>query len=336
MEHKQSFTYMGLELLNDAIDNDSIKYVKLLCYHINDSGKFPFIQFLLCNNHNPFFNVTNTLDLPLLDVSDQDIETAVKNKIEYYLTTINCKVNDINDIVVNGIYTKTDNYKTDNYILVDVSKIDINGLFLNKKSEVWFVLTNEIINNIKVCNIPIDKNVYELFLNEYKLFALMNPMTTQLYSNPDVAYSGSFYKQTEFQSIFGVTKMNKQYGEQYYFLLSFNDVFKYGGWTENEEPLTKFNKLITDNEYGRYISGGINRVAVLTENNTCINKDDKLKELSFENKEFENKDSVIVFIDKIPYIIVKDYEQQISLSFHKIDKSTLGKQWDTNNCYSIE
>ena len=335
MENNNTFDYMGLELLNGNLHNQSVKYAHIICYHINSTGKFPFIQFLLCNNYNPFFNLTNTFNFPLLDldVENQDIETTVKQKIEYYLNSINCKVNDINDIIVNGIYNNKDN----NYLFVDVSKIDINGLFLNKNSKVWFVLTNEIINNINVCNIPIDKSVYLLFLNEYKLFSLINPLTKQLYSNPDVAYSGSFYKQTEFQSIFGVNKTHKGYGEQYYFLLSFNDAFKYGGWTENEKPLYKFDKLITDNEYGRYIVGGINRVAILTEHNNFIHHcDENLKEINNETIDFETSDSSSVIIDKISYIIVKDYEQQISLSFHKIDKSTLGKQWENNNCYSIE
>jgi hypothetical protein len=160
-----------------------------------------------------------------------------------------------------------------------------------------------------------------------------------------VGYSGAFYKQTEFQSIFGISKTHQEFGEHYYLLLDFNDAFQYGGWSKTEQPEYKFDKLITDNEFGRYINGGINRVAILTQNNIFLTidtkkQDDNVKD-TFTPIDFETNDSFTVSINNKPYIIIKEFEQQISLSFHKINKFTLGSQWVKNNsnnniCYSIE
>ena len=328
IEKDNYFTYMGLELIDRKELDELQNTVSIICYHVDSSGKFPFIQFLLYNNYDLFFG--NTLTLPSLNLNlddnnvDSDVETFVREKIWQYLSLANCQINDINDIKINGTYNNK-------YIFVDVSKIDISGLFLNSNSQVWFALTNEIVNNCKVCNIPVDKQLYLLFLNEHRLFSIINNMTCQLYSNPDVAYSGSFYKETEFQSIFGVNQIDKGFGKNYFFSLSFNDTFKHAGWSLLEKPEYRFSKLITDNDYGRYISGGINRVAILTEKNEFI-----VKSNDVQNIDFQINDSVCMIIDNVSYIIIKDYEQQKSLSFHKVDKRKLGQQWNPSICYSIE
>ena len=328
IEKDSFFTYLGLQMINREDLEELNNTATIICYHIDSSGKFPFIQFLLYNSYDLFFG--NRLILPTINLNlydnrgDPDVETLVREKIQQYLSIINCQINDVNDIKINGTYSNK-------YIFVDVSKIDISGLFLNNNSEVWFVLTNEIINNCKECDIPIDKNVYLLFLNEHRLFSIRNNATDQLYSNPDVAYSGSFYKEAEFQSIFGVTQTDKGFGKNYCFSLSFNDTFKYAGWSLLDKPEYRFSKLITDNDYGRYISGGINRVAILTEKNEFIVNPDDVKQI-----DFQVNDSICMVIDKVSYIIVKDYEQQKSLSFHKVDKNKLGEQWNPKICYSIE
>jgi len=94
----------------------------------------------------------------------------------------------------------------------------------------------------------------------------------------------------------------------------------------------KFNKHITDNEWGRYISGGINRIALLSNSTIVVNNDD----INDECLQFDDYDCVTSIINYQPVAIIKDFNQQVSLSYHRIDKNNMDSQWNSSNCYCIE
>lgn len=309
------YIYRGLELLK-PITHDNTP-VKLLCYNINSLGKFPFIQFLLMSSGvNPFFN--NGIENLFCPILNNYNEEYILKLVSIYVSHIAHEVT--SDITITGCYE----YNDIRYIFIDISKINIECIFLNKYSEIWMALPSEIINNRHICNIPIEDELRNLFLNNPKLYTLSN-ISKKNYPIPDIVYSGSHFKATEFQGVFAVSKKEGKYGKYYYFNSSLQTAFREGGWSKDFLPEYKYEELITDNEYGRYICGGINRIALLLED-ICVTDG---------NTSYEC-DSFIICSTGEPVILVKDYNQQIGLSYHKIHKKTLGEQWNENAHYSIE
>lgn len=333
MGFQNDYIYKGIELLNEDLDllNDIDKQIiNIVCFHINNEGKLPFMQFLMYNNYGiPFLGCTfQEFIFPLLEINEDvksNIQLSVKNQIKYLLSIIGCSHNNDDEIIIKGLYNNCNKY----YLFVDISEISITPLYLKKTTPVWFALTNEIINQQHICNIPISKNVQDLLLSDYKLFTITNLQGENI-QNPIVVYEGSHFKQTEFQSIFGVSKKDNNY----VLLYSINDAFKNGSWNNTGKSELKFNKQITDNEFGRYSFGGINRIALIYSLNEYVNTD----ELAIDESEvfFDGCDLITCVKNGNQVAIIKDYNQQVSLSYHKIDKSTVGEKWDPNICYCIE
>jgi hypothetical protein len=313
-----------------SMNKVDINKIIICAYQVNNEGAFPFIQFLLYNNFGiPFLgNFFQELDFPMLEIQEKEnniIHLNAKEKIKYFLSTMYCMVDNLDHIKVKGFYNNNNQY----YLFVDISKISITPVYLTKTSPVWFALTNEIMNNKNVCNIPISQTIHDLFSSEYKLFTITD-LEKKCIKNPDIVYEGSHFKQTEFQSIFGISKKTN---EQYYHLLySINDAFKKGGWSSTGVPEFKFNKKLTDNECGRYISGGINRIALLSSCSSALNSDDIINGYLT----FDDYDLATTVINNQPIAIIKDINQQVSLSYHKIDKKNMSDYWEPNNCYCIE
>jgi hypothetical protein len=152
----------------------------------------------------------------------------------------------------------------------------------------------------------------------------------------------------------------------YYYFTNFDYAIRQGGWSHNYKPEYIHNKLITDNENGRYSKGGIVRFALFTgitkyiENmpNYLIDeseiKKQRLHDISL-NKNYEihtlrisdhdgiwtkTCDSAYLgtielddgtFLEDTPMFVLKDYNQQIPLSYHFIDKKSLGNKYEPNS-----
>ena len=141
----------------------------------------------------------------------------------------------------------------------------------------------------------------------------------------------------EFNSIFGKRKIQEyeSCSEYYYFYKDFCDAVKDGGWIKNggldildlNNKLNTHNfagRLIIDNEYGRYIEGGINRYALFVEGKFYLEGEDEFS-LSDEiiKNEYEESCVIICYTGKHkikPDILVKNYENFIPLSYHKLNK----------------
>ena len=332
MDHQTEYLYKALDLLDTNIDlltNVEPPFVKMICYHVNTEGKFPFIQFLLSNNNGiPFLgNLFQELDFPILNltnIDDSNFQVEIKEKIVNLLSSVFCSVDKLDDVILKGIYNTVDIY----YLFVDISNINITPIYLKRSTPIWFALTNEIVNNKCVCNIPISKNVYDLFVSDYKLFTLTD-LDNNCFRNPDVVYYGSYFKKTEFQSIFGISQSPD---EKYpYLLYSIEDAFKNGGWSNSGKAEYKFNKNITDNEFGRYISGGINRFALLSSSTIAVPERDIEDSL-----QFDDYDCITTILNDQTVVLTKGFNNYVSLSYHRIDKKHMSKSWDPNNCYRIE
>ena len=191
------------------------------------------------------------------------------------------------------------------------------------------------------------------------------------YEVPSVAYVGKSTEQkVNFVMTFGESAKNKSaiLGPYFYFT-NFHNAIRQGGWSSNYKEEIYHGTKISD-EYGRYKKGGIVRFALFIgatkyiENApTDANDESVIKKHRLEDDELDRKkemltlrmsdhdglwaktyDSVFLgslelddgsFLEDTPMYVVKDYDQQIPLSCHFIDKTKLGEKYDKNEYYRI-
>jgi len=338
-------------MIDDIINTNMLFF---LCYHINTESKYPFIQFMMekvpfCNN---FIKEQFILPYVVYYVSSISIENLVLEKVRRSLKLINCDGDKVVDSMYKGIVYDNENRP---YAMINITGIDITILKLSRNTLTWFVLPSEIINKQSVCNIPVDIETVNLFTSMSELGIVRDKLTNECFNIPDGVYTGDEFKILEFNSIFGKRKV-KEYdscSEYYYFYKDFSDAVKDGGWIKeggthvldlNDTKYTHNTngRLIVDNEYGRYIDGGINRYALFVEGKIYLEDGEEFT-LSDEiiNNEYEEPCVIICYTGnhKIkPDILVKKYENFIPLSYHKLNKVLLYDTFieEKKNLYMIE
>jgi hypothetical protein len=309
--------------------------LQYICYHISYIDNYPFLQIML-------HSVEKELVLPFISING-DVESNIENishllikNIKNNLKTIHCDALDLNVESYKGIFRDTDN---NIYGLVNISDLNIKYLNLTTKTKPWFVLPTEIINIHSVCNIPISEVVIQLFTYEItKLAVLYKPNLHDIYSSPDIVYTGSEYKTAELQAIFGPEKDNiYNMGIPYYpFFNSFKYAVLPGGWINSYDNIvdltdaTSLTGKIIDNKYGRYVKGGVTRYALFMKNVVHMVHD--ICDIH-ELVKYVSSDCIIIQSDfnrYNPNILVKSFEQFIPLSYHLLNKDTLGEQYDNN------
>jgi len=315
-----------------------------ICYHITSNSKYPFVQIMLektpvCNSlKNSDINIHEQFILPSVKIGIQKDTTimidTIINKINSYLKNLRYTTN-LTVEAYKGIFCDT---FENMYALIDVSSINIQCLYLTRLSTTWFALPTEIINIDTICNIPICEDLIDLFINMPELGAVYNINTQEVYSLPDVVYTGSDYKKAEFQSLFGPSK-DMIY---YQFYMSFSAAVKDGGWAKPSEYTT--NPELIDNELrdGRYIKGGINRYALFIDDHEICNDNKKHYTNTLELEQmleetYNTANCIILHTNNVSRILVKEYELFQPLSFHSLNKDILGEKYDSKigNLYMI-
>jgi hypothetical protein len=320
MEYK----YLLEERVNENISFDDIVneqgdcILNIICYHIEEQYKYPFLQFMMekvpyCNNI-----VSEQLIFPYIFIRKTErnnIKELVLKKVKTSLDILDCEY-DINEDSYKGIVFDS-NYLTP-YVLVNIPKIDICGIHFFRQTTNWFVLPSEIINNQNVLNISVDQNIINLFTNVREIGQLLNIETNNYYMLPDVVYTSDKKKDSEFKSIFGnvKTKTYNNCREYYYFYRSFYDVVKRSNDTND---INDINDTNNKNDYNY-----INRYALFTEGKLYLEKEkeftlnDDIIEHSFSEPCiiicYSNKDNIN------PDMLVKNYESFVCLSYHILDK----------------
>jgi len=159
----QSLTNVDILKNNSNIFGKSI--LNILCYHVTQNSKYPFIQFLL--EKKPFLTtlIKEKLELPAITISNANIDTdypvAIIEKIKGLLLTIGCDGSKLTNDAFKGLIS--DHNERIN-ALVDITDVDIFRIAITRKTPIWFGLPTEIMNVRSICNIPIDESVSELFL----------------------------------------------------------------------------------------------------------------------------------------------------------------------------
>jgi hypothetical protein len=314
---------LNMDLLDSTIiDKDN--NINLVYFNINRQASYPFIQILLLNNciSIPFFgNLTQNLIFPKISYkpnSSLDINKLILTFLQDNLQEIGVNIlkDELNSILIKGLYI----YNNKVYIFIDISSIKLDRLLLNKQSEIWFALISEIVNLKNICRINISEEVINFVTNNIEV---CNYIDNILYPSPDIVYAGSYFNKVEFQSLFGISKSEKIYGNYFYFSYSLDEALKYGSWSKDGNPEYRFGKLITDDENGRYIEGGINRVAILIDKCKYINEEE-INNLDELINYFSEYDCIsILSSNSNVTIMIKDFNRQYPLSYHKINKKTI-------------
>jgi hypothetical protein len=297
--------------------------IKLVYYHTTRDKFYPFIQIMLYNYNSliPFlgFQEQKFIFPSIFYNSQININKVILDNLKENLAIVDCVIEDKSKIYINGYYI----YNEEIYIFVDISIVKLERIYLTKNTEIWFALSHEIVNTKNICNIQIGNEVSDFFTNNIQF---LTEIDNNMYPSPEVIYVGDHLKRVEFQNLFGVSKSEKIYGEYYYFTYYIEDALRNGAWSKDKLPEYRFGKLLTDDENGRYIEGGINRIAILLENSIYINEsqvNDMINNEEWEDFLLQYDCVYIVLENKSILILLNDYMRQYPLSYHKINKKTL-------------
>lgn len=353
-----------LKDLSLIFELNSYEQIILCIYKINTSAKNPFIQYLLSNNgfdkmHLPVLSIFTTLNYEkLIDYSKVFISSIleVKNFEEFN-----------KNLEFDGYFV----YNKNLYLFFDTTNNQVNIDDTYSCSNVMFALTDEIINHGKICNMSISEDTQDFFIINDSINYLYDE-NNEPYEHPIVGFVGkSSLERVKFTHIFGETPKNKLsiLGPHYYFT-DFNCAIIQGGWSQDCNTEYMYDDLITDNKCGGYLKGGIVRFALFMGNTKYIenmpddpNDNSEIKKQRLNdpslNKNYEIQtlrisdhdgiwsktyDSVYLgnielddgnFVEETPLIVLKDYKQQLPLSFHFINKVSIGNKDDSNN-HSLE
>lgn len=345
----------------DSISNTNHYSQIILCvYRINTSGKYPFLEFVLSNNGY------SSLVLPILPIYSSFNNN---NLISYSIVFLSTILNVVNfedfssKLEFDGFYEYSNNL----YLFFDISKYEINIDDTYSSSPVRFVLCDEIINHRHTCNISINHDTTMFFLKN-KSINYIYDSSAEPYEIPIVGYVGkSTPEKLNFILTFGESAKNKSaiLGPHYYFT-DFYHAVRQGGWSKNYQPEYMNDKLITDNEDGRYLKGGVVRFALFAGRTKYIenmpnfpNDESEIKKQRLEDKNLNKNYEIMTlrisdhdglwskeydsayltnielddgsFLEENPMLVIKEYIQQTPLSFHYIDKNKLHQKFNPND-----
>jgi len=350
---------------DSIVDPSEYSQIILCVYNINTSGKYPFLQFLLSNNG------FNSFGLPVLPIYSSFNKNNLISYSNVFLSGI-LQVVDFEDFSCKIVFDGCYEYSNNLYVFIDISQFEINMCDIYSHAPFWFALSDEIINHREICNMLINVDTVMFFLKNKSINYIYDDKN-EAYEIPIVGYVGkSTSEKLKFVSTFGESAKNKSaiLGPYYYFT-DFNHAIRQGGWSQNYKPEYMYGKLITDNDNGRYLKGGIVRFALfggktkyienmpndptdeseikkqrLQEPNLNHNHEILTLRISDHDGLWANEyDSVYLsnielddgsLLQEAPILVIKDYNQQIPLSYHYIDKSKLHDKFNPNeNNYGI-
>lgn len=330
------YNYSAKKFLINNIDycleSNTFSQIKIVAYEVNNKGVYPFLQFLLLKD-----DFSPKLSFPFIPINYNNTNTEqILNMTKILFIGLNLTDNYetfTKNVVFDGFYENNGEM----FLFVDITNLMINLYDIYSDTHVRFVLVDEILNKKQICDIDIDKKVTDFFNINYD-FALLTNSLNESYEIPIVSYIGKQDNMINFTYIFGVTKQNKDaiLGPYYYFTDFYNAV---------KEEINDNTKNINDKKRG------IVRFAIFTKKTKYIENfpndnidesetkrmklNDESQDKNYESltmritdydgKWAENYDSCYLghteldngeYLKNTPILVVKEYEQQIPLSYH--------------------
>jgi len=327
-----------------------------------DILNFPSINITYKNDSYDSQEILSRIKFYLYSVLLSNKNSNVLNyQIETFMSTTDFK----------GLYV----YENKVYAFVDLTKLEINTNLVNRNSLYWFALIDEIVNKNKVCDIPISDDVSDFFMNNNEFIFFKNSKEEQIEipyvvytGTPEKSLHFTF-------TFGNNPSDNNAILSSGFYFTNYTNAFRKGGWSSDYKTEFKYGEKITDDEYdnnGKYTKGGIIRYALFLGNNLVkmnypnddIDESEIKKEklIALENNEdfvYEKMTLRIsdhdglwkqkydsVYLAKLeldngehlrdaPLYVVKDYYNHTPLTYHYINKRTLGSKFDENNNYQI-
>jgi hypothetical protein len=328
------YYYKGRDFLSknieELIDITNIDYINVCPYEVNNEGQFPFIKFLLCKNH--LFNKLDFLKMFIdfdTSITSEKIVELTKNKLHEILY---CK-----DFKIYGFYV----FENEVFLFVDLTncKVILNDIYSD--NDLWFVLPHEILNTRRICNLKIDAYVLHFFNENYN-FAILENEKKEAYESPVIGYVGKPENKLHFTYHFGETRKNKNaiLGPYYYFTDYKNAIKNAYELGEKNAGIVKFALFAGTT---KYIENFPNDNIDYSETKKQRLEDEKLDKIyeqltirisdhdSLWTTEFDSCYLGNILLDNgsylkdTPQVVLKEYNQQVPLSYHYIDKVAFEK-----------
>ena len=344
-----------------TITQKKYKFIFFCVYRIvGDERKEKFLQYLL------YKYPTKQKDICTFPFVKYNAQKGVEKQLKNFMSQI-LQISKIMGWNMKGFIESKDN------IFVFIKLQSGLGEFSNQKNEkkredkLWWALIDEICNQRKILNFPIHKIVTTLFLHN-PLIIYLRDTKGKNKPIPRALFYGNAAQMIPFNFVFGPKQedVEANYGP-YYYLGSYKKAIRYGGWSPYYEKEKRRGQLITDAN-GKWDRGGIARYAVYLGSNIKVilnhplDKETYMPDTQLINKILPFKAKIVDPLGiwtleytslyygqiKIPEIkdgvwratpgwVTRDFNQQIPLTFHFIDKKTLGINWDSkNDNYYIE
>jgi hypothetical protein len=349
--HKNStfFNYSALDfLMKDEIP--FFENVNICAFYVNQTAKYPFLQFLF--NKYPPGLLDDILCLPSFSCGNQSsILDECFMKLDRLVGSY--KSEDDDKYKYKG-YLVEDN---ELYLFFDLSSLDIQVQELYRREPAWFVIVDEIINYESVCNFKIYSGSSNFFKKNKEFYKLYDE-NESLIEMPVVCYSGIEEKKLKFTGIFGIGKSDNNHivGPYYYFTSYSKSIKQCELFSESEKcGIVRFalflGKLKVPLNYPSEKNDESDYKKKVIED-ACADKDAKttndfqkntLKISDYDGTWTDEYDSVYIgklellngkTLEEAPYWVVKEYEQQMPLSYHYIDKRSIENfMGEETKCY---
>lgn len=308
-----SYSYNAISNLpsniDDLLDINKTYKVNICAFEVNNEYKYPFLKYLLSKP-----KTSNQCYFPSFSIISEDIITKATSLIKQILDNVSERAD---SLLFSGFKTSNNNI----YIFFDCTTCNIKQPeLLWSATNIWFAIMDEIVNTKTICNVLIDECVTQLFVENNDLCYLQN-RKDENYILPVIAYVSRHEPKLHFTFVFGVSKsLNKNILGDYYYFTNYKNSF-------HTTTQMKVNEDLSESLFKR----GIVRFALFMEktkrieNTTGNPLDDEtlLADISDHDGTWATDyDSAYIGnplsddMKDTPIIVVRDYEQQVPLSYH--------------------
>ena len=349
-----------LKINVDDIDLPLDTRVDMCIYRINRSHiNIPFLEFLMYLDGMKTDKGGRTLTFPY--ILSKHTKNGLVDQCTVPLSTLfGLNERDIDSVVkYNGyLYNKREKQCTLFFNIFYESKMGIP--FLGANNRWWWTLSSEIFNEHAMMNYPISDSVISFFSNHPSIMHLK--LNGRVLESPSALYSGKHFNYISYIAAFGIKKSSiRAHFGPYYYSGNFIGTMRYSCYSMGFETHVLDNGIsLTVNQYGKHSKGGIVRFAVFL--GRCraffLNSDEDRSELSmywvntdpFVKAKLALRDIngnwtfafnsayvgeyTLKIGDKsktrIPGWTIKDYDNQIPLSYHEINMDNVPDEYDSN------
>ena len=334
------YNYKAKDLLSLELQEKSISYnnIYACCYNVINTGKFPFMRFLLTNS---IFN--KTLNFPCITIfKNFDTDELINfSKVSIFSLLMSDSFDNFNkNVEFNGFYDFNKNL----YLFFDITSCDIKINDIYSNNNLWFSLIDEMINCGHVCGIVVADIVSD-FLRLNNSFLFLLDENDDSYEIPVVGYIAKPENKLNFTYIFGESKSDKNsiLGSHYYFtdfVTSFKDNERDND--NNKSGVVRFALFVGMSKYiENRQCDPIDESEIKNQRLEDVNLDQNSERLTMRISDHDGNwadiyDSVYLnnveldtgkILDK-SIIVLKEYEQQIPISYHYMSNKKIKTDGD--------